>query len=41
MIDDVLSDALLHKHVQPGEVAFMELSRRSGQPVCTGEEGEG
>lgn len=36
MIDDVLSDALLHKQVQPGEIAFMELSRRSGQPVCTG-----
>lgn len=35
MIDDVLSDALLHKQVQPGEIAFMELSRRSGQPVCT------
>lgn len=37
MIDDVLSDSLLHKAVQPGEIAFMELSRRSGQPVCTGE----
>lgn len=37
MIDDVLSDSLLHKQVQPGEIAFMELSRRSGQPVCTGE----
>lgn len=35
MIDDVLSDALLHKQVQPGQIAFMELSRRSGQPVCT------
>jgi hypothetical protein len=36
MIDDVLSDALLHKAVQPGEIAFMELSRRSMQVVCTG-----
>lgn len=36
MIDDELSDALLHKAVQPGEIAFMELSRRSMQVVCTG-----
>lgn len=41
MIDDVLSDSLLHKQVQPGEIAFMELSRRSGQPVCTGEHCKG
>lgn len=36
MIDDVLSDALLHKQVQPGEIAFMELSKRTTQVVCTG-----
>lgn len=37
MIDDVLSECLLHKQVQPGEIAFMEVSRRSGLPVCQGE----
>jgi hypothetical protein len=37
MIDDVLSECLLHKQVQPGEIAFMEISRRSGLPVCQGE----
>ncbi|KAF6252630.1 ClpD chaperone, Hsp100 family [Scenedesmus sp. NREL 46B-D3] len=34
MIDDVLADCMLHKAVQPGDTAFMELSRRTGEPVC-------
>jgi hypothetical protein len=35
MIDDVLSDSLLHKDLAAGDVAFMELSRRTGLPVCS------
>jgi hypothetical protein len=34
MIDDVLADCMLHKAVQAGDTAFMELSRRTGEPVC-------
>ncbi|WIA36448.1 hypothetical protein OEZ86_007755 [Tetradesmus obliquus] len=34
MIDDVLADCMLHKAVQSGDIAFMELSRRTGEPVC-------
>lgn len=34
MVDDVLADAMLHKEVVPGDIAFMELSRRTGEPVC-------
>jgi hypothetical protein len=34
MIDDVLADCMLHKAVVAGDTAFMELSRRTGEPVC-------
>lgn len=34
MIDDILADAMLHKAVIPGDIAFMELSRRTGEPTC-------
>jgi ATP-dependent Clp protease ATP-binding subunit ClpC len=34
MVDDILADAMLHKDVVPGDIAFMDLSRRTGEPVC-------
>lgn len=34
MVDDILADAMLHKEVVPGDIAFMDLSRRTGEPIC-------
>eukprot|EP00879_Flechtneria_rotunda_P003032 GHRR01003252.1.p1 GENE.GHRR01003252.1~~GHRR01003252.1.p1 ORF type:complete len:659 (+),score=207.75 GHRR01003252.1:506-2482(+) len=35
MIDDILSDALLHKEVIPGDIAFIEISRLTSEVVCS------
>eukprot|EP00878_Enallax_costatus_P005308 GHUV01005575.1.p1 GENE.GHUV01005575.1~~GHUV01005575.1.p1 ORF type:complete len:786 (+),score=251.59 GHUV01005575.1:565-2922(+) len=34
MVDDILADAMLRKDVLPGDIAYMDLSRRTGEPIC-------